>query len=500
MNQRKAGALLSYISLAINSIIGLIYIPMLLNFLSKEQYGLYQMIGALVAYLGTMDFGLANTTTRYYSKYLATNETEKQENLLATIGILYSIIACAIIIVGVIVLHFVLPFYQNTLSSAELITAKILFYIMLFNMAITIPGHIFTSIINANEKFVFLKTVSLISIISQPIVVYCFLNLKSTVIFVALAHTICNLSIITINFYYSIFKLNTKIKLHEFNFKFIKEIFGFSFFIFLIVLMNLMYIKTGQVILGAIVGTAVVAVYSISVQLLMIYRSFSNAIFSVFLPYFSSISAKTDDMTEINNTFIKISRIEFLLLSLILSGFILYGQNFILQWVGKGFENSYIYTIIFMVGYLFISSQNMAPLILQAKNKHSVYAIIYVFTGIACFVLSIPMAYYLGALGCAITTMICLLLGQGIISNYYYYKIGIDVFRYIKNIFKLGIMVILSVLLGFLMKNFWEINSILTMLLQIIIFMILFTCIHWVFSLNNYEKNLLIKLFKRKLK
>ena len=113
MNQRKAGALLSYISLAINSVIGLIYIPMLLSFLSKEQYGLYQMIGALVAYLGTMDFGLANTTTRYYSRYLATNEVEKQENLLATIGILYSIIACTIIFVGIIILYFILPFYQN---------------------------------------------------------------------------------------------------------------------------------------------------------------------------------------------------------------------------------------------------------------------------------------------------------------------------------------------------------------------------------------------------
>ena len=69
MNQRKAGVLLSYVSLAINSIINFIYIPMLLSFLSKEQYGLYQMIGALVAYIGTMDFGLADTTTRYYSKY-----------------------------------------------------------------------------------------------------------------------------------------------------------------------------------------------------------------------------------------------------------------------------------------------------------------------------------------------------------------------------------------------------------------------------------------------
>lgn len=500
MNQRKAGALLSYLSLALNSVVGLIYIPMLLSFLSKEQYGLYQMIGALVAYLGTMDFGLANTTTRYYSKYLVTNEIEKQENLLATMGILYSIIACAIIVVGITVLYFVLPFYQNTLSSEEIVIAKILFCIMLFNIAISVPGNIFTSIINSKEKFIFLKTISLINIIFQPIVVYCFLNFKASVLLVALAQTICNLSVIFINFYYSVFKLNTKFKLHKFDFSFVKEIFSFSFFIFLIALMDLMYIKTGQIILGAIVGTVTVAIYSISVQLLMIYRSFSGAIFSVFLPYFSAISAKTDDMVENNNTFIKISRIQFLLLSLILCGFILYGKFFILKWAGVGFENSYFYTIIFMIGYLFISSQNTASLILQAKNKHHFFAIVYMLTGISCFILSIPMAYYLGALGCVITTVFCLLIGQGFITNWYYYKIGIDIFGYIKNVFKLGVVSVLCLLFGLFIRNIWKINSIPIMIYQIIIFTLIFVSIHWILAFNNYEKNLFAKIFHREIK
>ena len=65
VNERKAGIVLSYVSMFFSIVIGLIYVPMLLHFLGKEQYGLYQLMGSLIAYMAVMDFGLANTITRY---------------------------------------------------------------------------------------------------------------------------------------------------------------------------------------------------------------------------------------------------------------------------------------------------------------------------------------------------------------------------------------------------------------------------------------------------
>ena len=108
MHQRKFGVILSYINMGLQALIGFIYIPMLLAFLSKEQYGLYQLVGSMIAYIAVMDFGLANTTVRYYSRLRALNDTRGQENLLATMLRLYMGIAVAIIVVGVILLHLLL--------------------------------------------------------------------------------------------------------------------------------------------------------------------------------------------------------------------------------------------------------------------------------------------------------------------------------------------------------------------------------------------------------
>jgi len=50
MNQRKYGAVLSYMSLFVNNIIGLLFIPFMLRMLGQAEYGLYSLVGSFVAY------------------------------------------------------------------------------------------------------------------------------------------------------------------------------------------------------------------------------------------------------------------------------------------------------------------------------------------------------------------------------------------------------------------------------------------------------------------
>lgn len=491
MNQRKAGAILSYLSLGINSIVGIIYIPMLLWFLTKEEFGLYQLVGAAIGYLSTMDFGMANTTTRYYSRYLAQKDKPAQENLLATCAILYGTLAALVFIIGSILLFCFLPFYTHTLSSQEITTAKYLFFILLFNLAISFPSNIFTAIVNSHEKFIFTKTLSLVNIILQPLVVFLLLTASPNVLMVAFGHTLCSLMLIGLTAFYVFSKLKVNFKLHRWNWNFVKELLRYSFFIFLVMLVEIVYLKTGQLILGAIVGTAAVAVYSISVQILMMYRSFSGAIFHIFLPQLSAIAAKTDDMTEMNSIFIKMSRLQFMLLGLIFIGFILYGRFFLSLWVGESFSEAYGYTILLMIGYLFVSSQNVATLILQAKNKYAVYAYIYTLTGIVSLLLAIPLCKQWGGWGCALATSVCLLLGQLLATDVYYFQVGIAIKKYFLNIRGILPFLLLALAIGKGLTWLFPVHTAFSLLLHIVVFSSIFVCITWIFVFNEYEKNLI---------
>ena len=498
MNQRKAGAILSYISMGFNALIGFVYVPMLLMFFSKEQYGLYQLVGSMVSYLTIMDFGLANTTVRYYSRFLSNGTKQEQENLLAISLRLYGIIALLMIIAGIVLLYALIPFYTKTLSPQEIIIAKQVYYVLLINIVVYVVGNIFSAILQAHQKFIFLRSMQLVNIIMQPLLVFIFLHFKASILVLVIIQTLCNTLLFASNVYYAFAKLKVKFILHKWDNKFVKEILFFSFFIFLNVIMDQVYWKTGQVILGAVIGTVSVAVYSVAIQLSMAYMMFSGSMSSVFLPHLSALAAKKDGLAEINKIFLKIGRLQFYIIILVFWGFVLFGRQFIYLWVGDGFKSAYTYTVILMASMMISLIQTTGISILQAKNKHAFRSVLIFILAILNIIISIPLAKIYGGLACALVTGACLLLGQGLILNIYYSKvIGLEIIEFFKQIIKIFVIVLIPTILFSIIINKLSLPlSVLSLLLQIAAYTLFFSLFVWFFAFNDYEKDLFSKPFK----
>ena len=162
MNQRKLGIIFSYLSTGANVLIGLIYIPLLLHFLTKQQYGLYQLMGSLIAYLSIMDFGLSNTTTRYFTQALTLKDKKLQQEIISSSLTIYNRITVVLVLLGISFYFLLPPLYSKALTADELHTAKQIFLLLLLNITIFIPSNIFVAVINAHEKFVFLKGINLL--------------------------------------------------------------------------------------------------------------------------------------------------------------------------------------------------------------------------------------------------------------------------------------------------------------------------------------------------
>ncbi len=57
MNQKESGIILSWTTQGILVLSGLIYTPIALRILGQNEYGLYQLTGSVVSYLGLLGFG-----------------------------------------------------------------------------------------------------------------------------------------------------------------------------------------------------------------------------------------------------------------------------------------------------------------------------------------------------------------------------------------------------------------------------------------------------------
>ena len=78
VNQLKAGAILSYVIIAVNNIVGLLYTPFMLRMMGQNEYGLYSLVSSVVAYLTVLDLGFNNAIVRYTAKFRAEGKNEEQ--------------------------------------------------------------------------------------------------------------------------------------------------------------------------------------------------------------------------------------------------------------------------------------------------------------------------------------------------------------------------------------------------------------------------------------
>ena len=232
MSQIKKGAILSYLNIILTNGIGLILTPFMIRKLGDSEYGLYTLIGSLIGYISVLDFGLNNTIVRFVSKYRALKDEDGEKNFLATTMFIYGIISAIVVIIG-IVLFFNLDEIFKKLTPEELYKAKIMFVILIFNMAITLPGGAFTAISNAYERFVFPRALVIIKYILRSVMLVMILLLGSDSIGIVVLDTLLNVIVIAISAYYVFKTLKVKMKLIELDKSLIKQIFNYSFWIFI---------------------------------------------------------------------------------------------------------------------------------------------------------------------------------------------------------------------------------------------------------------------------
>lgn len=490
-NQLKAGAILTYVTLFLNSAIGLIYTPFLTLKLGQAEYGLYSLVASVVGSLTVLDFGFGNALIRYTAKLRAEKKEQKLKEMYGMFFIIFCGIALLALIIGMAVYFNTENIFSQNMTSEELRKMKIMLLLMIFNLCFTFVMSVYRSIIVAYERFIFQKVINLIRIVLNPLVMVIFLLFGYKAITMVVLQTIFNVLTLLADYYYCKRKLNISFVFGKFDLAFLKEVSLYSFWIFLNAIMDKIYWSLGQGVLGVYCGTKIVAIYGIAIQLQQMYMSFSTAISGVLLPKITSMVSVSGNEKAVSELFIKTGRLQFIIMSFVLCGFTLFGKQFIELWVGESYSQAYVICLLFFFPLLVPLIQNVGITILQAKNKMKFRCVSYVIIALISFIASLPLSKHYGAIGCASSTAAALVLGQVIIMNIYYEKrIGLDILSFWKEIIKMSIAPILISILSYQVLEYVIIDSYFDLIVAIVLFTVLYLPIFWFASMNRYEKDL----------
>lgn len=487
--QLKLGVVLSYISEGIAVLSSMIYTPFMIRLLGKSEYGIYQSAVSVVAYLGVLNLGFGSAYQRFYVK----NRKESGEDGVAGLNAIYLLIFIALtalaVIAGIVILRFRNEIFGSKVSAEEIDKLASLLAVLIVNLAFTLITTVFTCYISAHEMFIFLRVIHIIKNIISPFVTIPLLFMGFGSIGVVCVTTILSALIMCIQIYYALRKLNMRFLFSGLHFGVVREMWGFTFFIFLNMIINQVNLELGKFILLRTAGAERVSEYSIGAQINTMYGMLSTSISSVFIPRVNKLVIERQDMTAVNALFIKVGRIQFLVLSLVLSGFVFFGKEFIRLWAGEGFDSSYAVALLLMAPITVPMIQNIGIEVQRAMNKHRMRSIVYSAIAVINISLTIPLASRYYGVGAAIGTAVSILLGNILFMNIYYHKtIGLNMRVFWRQIGSFFPAMLIPIAIGICEMVFLPEQGLMVLLAKITVYSLVFCISMYLFAMNNEEK------------
>ena len=501
--QLKIGAILSYVSIALNIVAGLIYTPWMVRQIGKSEYGLYTLANSVIT-LFLVDFGLGAATARYLSKYHAEGDEDKASNFLGVIYKLYLIID-TIIFVVLFVFFFLLDVIYVNLTPQEMQQFKVVYLIASTFAVFNFPFVTQNGILTAYEKFIPLKLADII---------YRILLVSFTIVALLLGYGLYALisvhaivGILVVIFKFIIIRKDVPMRA---NWKYsdsalYKEIFSFSIWVTIASLAQRLIFNITPTVLGVTSGTEAIAVFGIVTTIEGYTYTITTAINGMFMPKISKEYATEGEDEQraaerLNALFINVGRFQYVLNGLIVVGFAVLGRSFIALWMGDGFDQAYVGILLVIIPGLFFNSLQIANTAMIVRKKVKLQAIINIITGCTNIVLSFILSYFIGVLGSCISIFVAYML-RAIILNVVTRKVlKFDIKEFIKKCYvRIAIPIAISLIIAFGVNYFIPDGGWLLFLCEGAIVCVIYIVAIFFIGITKDERRSCVTLFKKKI-
>ncbi len=490
INQVRAGAIISYITIFFNIIAGFLYTPWLLRQLGDSDYALYTLVNSVMTYF-VLDFGMGAAITRFVAKYRAEGEEEKVKNLLGLSAKIYLLLD-VIVFIALLVVYFLLDNIYVNLTQVEIERFKILFLLAGVASVCSFPFLPVNGVYTAYEKLYAQKLFDLIAKILTVVSIVVALFLGGNIYLVVLFNV--GITFLTHLFKFGFIKRAERL---EINLKYkdtqmLKSLLGFSVWVMLAAIADRFFFTFMPSLLGIVSNSTQITLFSIAVSIENYICLFGGAFNSLFLPRVTKMVIDKESPEKITDLMIKVGRIQLIIVSTFVVALVAMGDEFIKCWVGAGREDSYIVMVLIIVPTLIHFTQGIASEMIYATNNVKYRAMVYALGSVISIVLTVILGPRFGAIGAGIGICAGLVISHIILMNIVYkFKLKLNIGRYFKQCqLRMLIPLIISGIIAYVVKLIYPTDNLIVFLLKGVCWGALHLVLVWLLIMNKEEKQM----------
>jgi O-antigen/teichoic acid export membrane protein len=393
-----------YLAIVAEMAVGLLVLPFNVAHLGKAAYGLWVLTTSITAYFSVLDLGYSGALVKFVAQYRAKRDFRGLNEILSTTFHLFVIFGVVTYLVAIVIAVFL----DNVLTIApeQLHVARVVLLVTSIHFALGTACSVFGAVINGFERYDINNITGTISSVLVAVVNVVVLSLGYGLVELVIATTV--VKVLT----YAVYRANAYrvyrgLDLRPANFRRhrLREVTSFSVFMLLIDWANKMNYSIDTIVIGVMLGTTAVAVWTIGQRLAEVTQRLTNQLNDILFPNIVNHS-ESSRLERLQNIFVVGTRLSLATVVPIGTALILMGAPLVQAWVGPDFSDSVIVLQLLSLTVIIRVGTATAQTLLKGAEGHRLVAYTNVVTAVVNLALSVALARAMGLAGVAIGTLV----------------------------------------------------------------------------------------------
>jgi O-antigen/teichoic acid export membrane protein len=393
----------NYVGKGLTLVIWFFLTPFILHHLQPTEYGLWVLIGSVVAYGALLDAGIAGAVVKYVAEYRARGEMGRARQLVATALWLYAGLGLAVVALSAAAAPLVPDLFHIPAEQREI--AVRLTLLMGLGVGLAIPCTTTNAVLRGLQRYDLVNLLTTGATLASAALTVAVLLRGGGVVGVAAVNIVVTLAL-QLPSVWCIRRVAPELRFgwRGASLAALPSVFAFGSSIFVMNLAGRVQTKTDELVIGAFLPVSAVTPYAIARKLSEVAQILTDQFLKVLLPLASELHAESDT-ERLRRLYLVGTRLTLVVFTPVAAALILLGRPLLSAWVGPQYADAATLVTILTLASMIDTSQWAAGSVLQGMTRQWPLALLSVGAALANLALSIVLVQRIGVLGVALGTL-----------------------------------------------------------------------------------------------
>jgi O-antigen/teichoic acid export membrane protein len=393
-----------YLAILAEMAVGIVMLPFNLSHLGASAYGLWVLTTSVTAYFSVLDFGYGAAMVKFVAQYRARGDHDGLNEIVSTT---YTLFAAAGVVTYAVAIG-IAAFLGRVLHIApdQLRTGQIVLLVTSANVAAGTAFSVYGAVINGFQRYDINNLTSAACSVAVALVNLAVLWLGGGLIALVIATTAVRVLA------YAVYRANAyrvfpelQLRLSLFRRARLREVTSLSVFMLIIDWANKINYSIDAIVIGLVLGTAAVAVWSVGQRLVDAVQRLTNQLNDILFPTIvdHSAASRTDRLQALFLVGTRLSLATVVPAAVTLA---LTAGPLIHAWVGPGYGGAVLVVQILAASVIARVGNATSGTLLKGTERHRLLAVANMAAAAANLSLSVALARPFGLAGVAIGTLV----------------------------------------------------------------------------------------------